>query len=274
MGSVGFVLIEIGDDVYVWCGKGRLDGPNAGVVVEDDGLTVIDSLLVGSQAGALLEALDAFGRPVRRLVLTASHVPFVGGSSTFKLAAVYGSVTTSANLDLPPNIAGYQHLFPEFADEFEDLTARKVSHVVQQAAWLTQKVVAAPLPGLQGDNLVVQVPHANVVFAGSSCSFEARPLGFEADFAAWLDALDQLAQWGDVIVPGVGPVGDADDVATFAAYLAACLDAGAEGSTLADGPWAAWAHAEFDAVNAERTAMSARGDAGPPRAALALFGMA
>lgn len=268
------MLIEIGDDVYVWCGKGRLDAPNAGIVVEDDGLTLIDSLLVGSQAQALAEALDAFGRPVRRLVLTASHVPFVGGSSTFKLAAVYGSSTTSANLDLPPNIAGYQHLFPEFAGEFEDLTARKVSHIVQQPAWLTQKVVAAPLPGLQGDNVVVQVPHANVVFAGSTCSFEARPLGFEADLAAWLGALDQVAQWGAIIVPGVGPVGDADDVAAFGAYLRACLDAGASGARLADGPWATWAHAEFDAVNTERATMTARGDTGPPHAALALFGMA
>ncbi|CAB4756702.1 MAG: MBL fold metallo-hydrolase [Actinobacteria bacterium] len=268
------MLIEIGDDVYVWCGQGRLDAPNAGIVVEDDGLTVIDSLLVASQARDLLAALDRFGRPVRRLVLTSSHVPFVGGSTTFKLAAVYGSPTTSANLDLPPNIAGYQHLFPDHAREFDDLTARNVSHVVQQPAWLTQKVVAAPLPGLQDDNLVVQVPHANVVFAGATCSFEARPLGFEADFGAWLESLDQVAQWGALIVPGVGPIGDADDVASFAAYLAECLDAGTDGRAIAEGPWHAWAHAEFDAVNAERASMLKHGDTGPPRAALALFGMA
>ena len=268
------MLVEIADDVFVWSGAGRLDAPNAGVVVEDDGITVIDSLLVASQAAELAAALEQFVRPVRRLVLTASHVPFVGGSAVFKLAAVYGSTVTSTNLDLPPNVAGYQHLFPAHAHEFDGLVTRRVSHVVTQAAWLTAKVVAAPLPGHQAQNLVVQVPHANVVFAGALCSFGARPLGFEADYAAWLASLGQLVEWGEVIVPGVGPVGDASDVATFASYLAACIDGGEGECELVDGPWATWEHQEFDPVNIERAAIVARGDDVPPPRALALFGMA
>ena len=268
------MLVEIGDGVFVWCGEGRLDAPNAGVVLEDDGVTVIDTLLVASQAVALAAALDAFARPVRRVVLTSSHVPYVGGSAVFKLAAVYGSLTTSADLDLPPNIVGYQHLFPAHAAEFADLATRQVSHVVQQAAWLTQKVVAAPLPGHQSQNLVVQVPHANVVFAGALCSFGAVPLGFEADFRAWLTSLDQLVEWGSIIVPGVGPVGDAGHLALFAGYLAACIDAAEAGSKRTSGEWDEWAHPDFDAVNVERATMLARGDFGPPPSALALFGMA
>ena len=267
------MLLELADDVFVWCGDGRLDRPNAGVVVEDDGLTVIDALLVPSQATALLEALEPFGVPVRRLVLTASHVPYVGGSGRFALAAVYGSVTTSANLDLPPNIAGYQHLFPAEAAEFAELTTRRVSHVVQQPAWLSQKIVAAPLAGHQSPNLVVQVPHANVVFAGALCSFGAYPLGFEADFEAWLTSLDTLVDWGAVIVPGVGPVGDAGDVAALAHYLTSCIDAAAAGEHATPEP-RNWADAAFDAVNVERAAQLAAGDPTPPKRALALFGMA
>lgn len=265
------VLIELADDVYVWSGTGCLASPNAGVVVEDDGITVVDALLVPSQAAALAEALDVFGRPVRRLVLTASHVPYVGGSSRFPLAAVYGSAVTSANLDLPPNTAGYQHLFPEHAEEFVALTTRRVSHVVQQPAWLSQKVVAAPLAGHQSPNLVVQVPHANVVFAGALCSFGAHPLGFEADLDAWLISLGTVVEWGAVIVPGVGPVGDADDVARLAGYLADCLDAAAGGATHTTGR--AWQDAAFDAVNVERATRLAAGDPSPPASALALFGM-
>jgi len=59
------MLVEIADDVFVWSGAGRLDAPNAGVVVEDDGITVIDSLLVASQAAELAAALERFVRPVR-----------------------------------------------------------------------------------------------------------------------------------------------------------------------------------------------------------------
>ena len=267
------MLREIGDGVFVWCGAGRLDSPNAGIVIEDDGITVIDTLLVASQAAELAAALEAFGRPVRRVVLTASHVPYVGGSSTFTFAAVYGSATTSAELDLPANIAGYQHLFAEHAAEFATLSTRKVSHVVHQPAWLTQKIVAAPLPGHQAYNLAVQVPHANVVFAGALCSFGARPLAFEADFGAWLTSLDQLVEWGEIIVPGVGPIGDAGDLALFAGYLAACIDAAEAANPRTSGEWNDWAHPEFDPVNVERAAMVARGDHGPPPAALALFGM-
>lgn len=265
------MLIELAEDVYVWCGAGHLASPNAGVVVEEDGITVVDALLVPSQADALVDALGPFGRPVRRLVLSASHVPYVGGSSRFPLAAVYGSAVTSANLDLPPNTAGYQHLFPEHAAEFVDLATRRVSHVVQQPAWLSQRVVAAPLAGHQSPNLVVQVPHANVVFAGALCSFDAYPLGFEADLDAWLVSLGTVVEWGAVIVPGVGPVGDADDVARLAGYLADCVDAGAAGATHTAGR--DWQDAAFDVVNVERAARLAAGDPSPPSSALALFGM-
>lgn len=266
------MLVELADDVHVWCGEGRLESPNAGVIVEDDGITVVDALLVPSQAAALHEALEVFGRPVRRLVLTSSHVPFVGGSARFSLAAVYGSATTSANLDLPPNTAGYQHLFPAHAAEFDELVTRRVSHVVQQPAWLSQKVVAAPLPGQQVPNLVVQVPHANVVFAGALCSFGAHPLGFEADFDAWLTSLGTVVEWGAIVVPGVGPVGDADAVAELAGYLAACIDAAGAGATRTSGT-RGWQDAAFDEVNVERAARLAAGDPTPPPRALALFGM-
>lgn len=269
------MLCEITDDVHVWLGEGRLDSPNAGVVVDDDGLTVVDALLHPAQAAAFAASLDRFGRPVRRLVLTSSHVPFAGGSAVFKLAAVYGSPATSANLDLPPNVAGYQHLFSEHASHFADLGTRRVSHVVQQAAWLSQKVIAAPLPGHQASNLVVQVPHANVVFAGALCSFGAHPLGFEADVDAWIDSLDQLTPWGEVVVPGVGPVGGAEQIADLRGYLDALRGAAAAGDDgLPAGPWSRWADVRFAEVNLERAAQLARGDTAPPPSALRLFGFA
>ena len=271
------MLCEITDDVHVWLGEGRLDSPNAGVVVDDDGLTVVDALLHPAQAAAFAASLDRFGCPVRRLVLTSSHVPFAGGSAVFKLAGVYGSAATSANLDLPPNVAGYQHLFPAHASQFVDLATRKVSHVVQQAAWLSQKVIAAPLPGHQSPNLVVQVPHANVVFAGALCAFGAHPLGFEADIDAWIDSLDQLSQWGEVVVPGVGPVGGAEELAELRAYLAAVRDAATrsgDAAALAAGPWNTWADAAFAEVNVERAALLSRSDTSPPPSALHLFGFA
>lgn len=275
-------LVPLGPGVYAWlqeteglpAGAAGLARPNAGVIVEDDGVTVVDTLLVPSQTRELVAALDELGKPVRRVVLTSSHVSFVGGSSVFRLAAVYGSRRISADLDLPPNVAGYQRLFPQFATEFEGIKTRPVSHVVTEPAWLTPAVVAAPLPGQIAENLAVQVPGASVVFAGALCEFGTRPLAFDGDPARWADSLDALVEWGVIIVPGTGPIGGEEEVRALQAYLRACVDAAGDPSALRDGPWQDWAHPEFDEVNVERAALLARGEDRPPASMLRLLGMA
>src|SRR5690348_2669274 len=81
---------------FVWIGRdgrGR-PGPNVGVVVEDDGITLVDTLAAPSAARALNQELARFGLPVRRVVYTSSHVESVGGSAVFWMAARYGRPQT------------------------------------------------------------------------------------------------------------------------------------------------------------------------------------
>jgi glyoxylase-like metal-dependent hydrolase (beta-lactamase superfamily II) len=267
-------LVPLGKDVFAWLastpGLGR---PNAGVVRDADGLTVIDTLMVPSQTEAFAAALDTLGAPVRRVVLTSSHVPWVGGSTRFRLAAVYGTPQISAHLDQPPNVAGYQRLFPADAHEFEHLGSRPVSHLVTEPAWLTASAVAVPTGGQITENLVVQVPEANVVFAGAMCAFGVRPLAFDGDPARWAAALDDIRTWGVIVVPGSGGVGGAEEIDALQQYLRACVRADGDLDALEPGPWEDWAHPEFDAVNVERAAMLARGDRSPPPSMLRLLGM-
>ena len=62
-------LTELGDGVYAWLLPGGETGvANAGVVVDDDGITVIDTLMVRSQWEPFATAVAALGRPVRRTV--------------------------------------------------------------------------------------------------------------------------------------------------------------------------------------------------------------
>jgi glyoxylase-like metal-dependent hydrolase (beta-lactamase superfamily II) len=261
--------------VYAWLqrppGHGRA---NAGVVVDADGLTLVDTLMVPSQVEPFAEAIAAFELPVPRVVLTSSLIPFVGGSAWFQQAAFYGSEHTSDLLDLPANVPGYRLLHPDFAAEFaDDLATRPVSHVVDAPAALSDAVEVIPVVGPSPGNLVGLVPGAGICFAGELCSFGVTPLGFEADFEAWLGSLDALVELAPVIVPGVGAVGGRAEVEALAGYLRACLEARGDVDRLPAGPWDGWADRHFDEVNVERAAASARGDDQVPEAMLRLIGL-
>jgi glyoxylase-like metal-dependent hydrolase (beta-lactamase superfamily II) len=268
------VLQNVATGVSAWIGQPLGRGvTNAGVVIEADGITVIDTLIGGARTEACAAEIEALGPPVRRLVLTSSHVPYVGGSNRFRLAAVYGTRQISAHLDQPPNVDGYRRLYPDIAGVFDELHTRPVSHVVTEAAWLTPAVIAVPTTGQIAQNLVVQVPGAGVVFAGAMCSFGVTPLAFDGDPAAWADALDTIVGFGDVIVPGQGPIGGAAEVALLQDYLRACVDARGDVGLLRAGPWDEWSCREFDAVNVERAAMLADGDRGLPPSMRPLLGI-
>lgn len=263
-------LSTIAPGVAAWLGEGGFGRPNAGVVVDADGLTLVDTLMVASQWEPFGDALDALGRPVPRVVLTSSHIPFVGGTGRFWSAAFYGTQTTSDQLDLPPNVAGYRRLLPAFAAEFPDeLATRPVSHTIERDVALTDAVVVRVTGGQSAENLVVEVPGANVLFAGAMACFGSTPLAFDGDPAAWAAALRALAVAGRLVVPGHGPIGGADELLELAGYLEAC----AAGS-IPPGPWDRWADRHFDQINLERAAMLAAGDLRPPPSLLALLGLA
>ena len=48
------------------------------------------------------------------------------------------------------------------------------------------------------------------------------------------------ASMATAIVPGIGPVGGADDVLALQAYLYACVDAEGDPSAIPEGPWDEW----------------------------------
>jgi len=268
-------LSALARGVYAWIdpdpGRGH---PNAGAVIDADGVTVIDTLCVPSQFVPFGEAVDGLGFPVRRIALTGDHIEFVGGTARFSMAAIYGSPATSAHLDQPPNPAVYRRLFPDLAQEFDDeLRTRRVSHVVTEAAQLTPAIYALPVTGQAPTNLVLLVPDADVLFAGALCSFGVTPLAFDGDPAVWADTLEDLATVAGTIVPGHGPVGAVEQVRELQGYLRACVAADGDATALVPGPWDRWSGRQLDVVNVERAAMLARGDHDVPPSMLRLAGL-
>jgi len=274
--DIDAALEVLAPGVYAWIqrpgGHGRA---NAGIVIEDDGATVVDSLLTPSQATRLHQAIAEVGVPVRRMVLSSSHVEYVGGSSVFWMAARYGRSQTSALLDQPANLAGYRRMFPEWADEFDDdFTTRPISHTVDTAAWLSPLVCTVPTGGQMTENLMAIVPSADTLFAGAMCTFGTTPNAFDGNPDVWAYALGDVAELAGTIVPGIGPVGGADDVVALAAYLYACVEAEGNPGGIPEGPWDDWSDRHLDEINIERAAMLALGDESVPPSMLRLIGLA
>ncbi len=269
-------LTELGDGVFAWILPGGETGvANAGVVVDDDGLTIIDTLMVRSQWEGFAAAVAGLDRTVKRVVLTHSHIDHVGGTAQFRNAMVLASPATSALLDQPMATDAYKAFMPAFADEFDDLEeigTRPVSHEVDGPAMLTPRVELLPATGHTNGDLLVLVEDADVLFAGDLCFFGVTPLGFQADLEAWVAVLDVIVELATTIVPGHGPIGGEPQVRELQAYLRHCIAADGDPSRIPLGPWDAWLDRDRDAINVERAALLAKGEDRMPDAMLRAMG--
>jgi cyclase len=251
---------------------------NAAVVVDADGVTVVDTLMVPSQFEPFAAAVEALGVPIRRVVLSSSNIEFAGGTPAFRLAGIYARPQASDHLDQPADPSLFRRLHPGFAAEFVDdegappLT-RPVSHVIDAPVQLTPAVTVVPLAGQQAENLVAVVAGAGVVLAGAMASFGVTPNAAQGDPARWADQLDDLLELGPIVVPGHGPIGGEEEVRDLQAYLRAVVAADGDVTRLAPGPWSSWTAREWDVVNVERAAILAAGRDEPPPTLLARLGL-
>jgi cyclase len=264
-------LEELADGVYVWLQlPGETGVSNAGVIVDWDGLTVVDTLMVRSQWEPFAAAVKELDRPVKRVLLTHAHIDHVGGTSAFRNAMVLGSPATSALLDQPMPLEAYKHYMSAFAEEFDDLEitgTRPVSHIIDGAAQLTPRIALRPASGHTAGDVMALVADVDLLFAGDLCFFGVTPLAFQGDPKTWADVLDAVAELADVIVPGHGPVGSASDVRELQTYLRYCVK-----GTIPPGPWDTWLERDRDPVNIEKAQMLKAGDPGMPPTMLKLIG--
>jgi glyoxylase-like metal-dependent hydrolase (beta-lactamase superfamily II) len=119
---------------------------NAYLVREDDGLTLVDTMVVGSAKG-ILQAAGALGAPITRIALTHAHADHVG--SLDAVIEALGAVELSASSRESRLLAGDRRLDPDepqskLAGGWTEVAARVTRELSPGDRVGSLEVVAAP----------------------------------------------------------------------------------------------------------------------------------
>jgi glyoxylase-like metal-dependent hydrolase (beta-lactamase superfamily II) len=225
---IPFTLKEIGPGVYA-----AIDGPehkagsNAGFVIGDDGVLVVDSFFYPEAARALVAEIHRLTpKPIRYVVNTHYHADHTGGDQVMRDAGaiivahrnVRGWVRTN-NI----NLFG-DRITPELRARIEALPLPDLVTDKDLTIWLgSRRVVVQTVLGHTGGDLTISVPDAKVLFCGDMLWRKVPPNLIDGSVKEWTATDAAFAAMPDAgqtrFVPGHGDVADLGDVKDFGAYL-------------------------------------------------------
>jgi len=226
--ALPFVLKQVGPGVYAAIdGSEHKAGSNAGVVIGDDGVLVVDAFFNQPAARALVGEIHRLTpKPIRFLVNTHYHVDHTGGDQTLRDA---GAVIIAHR-----NVRGWvrvnnvnllgDRITPAMRAQIEALPLPDLTTDKDLTVWLgSRKVVVRTVLGHTGGDLTVFVPDAKVLFTGDMLWRKIPPNLIDGSVRQWLatDAdFERMADAAHVtFVPGHGDVATLGDVNDFRAYL-------------------------------------------------------
>ena len=231
-----FTLHDLGSGVWAAIAvPGSGAGSNAGFIIGDDGVLVVDTFQSAAAATQLLAAIQEKTKlPVRFVVNTHYHIDHVAGNGVFHDAG--------ARIVAQRNVRGWERT--------ENLKFFGANPAADRKAWVesltlpdvvyddavdlylgSRKVQVRYMLGHTGGDSVVSIPDANVVFMGDLFWNTTLPNTIDGDTAAWMQTDDrEAADFPKAsFVPGHGEVGNAQDVTAFRGYLQALRTAVASG---------------------------------------------
>ena len=247
--ALPFVLKQVGPGVYA-----AIDGPehkagsNAGFVIGDDGVLVVDAFFTPDAAKALVgEIRRLTAKPIRYVVNTHYHLDHTGGDQVLRDA---GAIIVAHR-----NVRGWvrtenAHLFgdrvtPDLKARIAALPLPDLVTDKDLIVWLgSRKIVVRTVLGHTGGDLTITIPDAKVLFTGDMLWRKVPPNLIDGSVAEWTATDADFEHMPDAahmtFVPGHGDVASLRDVEDFRSYLidvrrlvAEARKAGLEGDSLA-----------------------------------------
>ena len=241
-----FILTKMAPHVWAAIHNPRSKAPagaNAGFVIGDDGVIVVDSFANAAAATALLaEIRKLTPLPVRFVVNTHYHADHVAGNGVF--------VKAGATVMAQRNVRGWVHpenlrligknIKPDLKAFVDGLVVPTMGYEQAVDLHLGSRVIQIrAFPGHTGGDSFVFIPDAKVAFGGDLFWRNTVPNTIDASSKLWIETLGTVATMHPdyTFVPGHGEVGNAQDVGAFRDYLAALqqlvADARAQGKAAA-----------------------------------------
>lgn len=223
-----FTLKQVGPNIWAAIDNAKAAASawaNAGFVIGDDGVAVIDTFASEATATALLAEIRARTTlPVKYVINTHYHFDHVAGNGVFANAGaivlaqrqVRGWIHTENLRLLGPTIT------PEQRATTQAFVAPTVVYDDGANLFLgSRRIQLRSFPGHTGGDSIVVIPDSRIVFAGDLLFHDMLPTLVDASMRPWIDTLNALlAQHpGYVFVPGHGDVGHSQDVTAFRDYL-------------------------------------------------------
>ena len=169
----------------------------------DNGLILIDTGRLLSQARYALEELEQFNKPILAILITHPHTDHFGGLPIFVQAAgenlpIYASQITSDSIENDQQ--GYiKSRNEQLGQDFPDLEEIPLPNtIVQDGQKITidgVEIVAYDFPTNEAETTTVYyLPEQEVMFAGDLVNGEKTPGLFEGNTSNWLEALKAIQQ--------------------------------------------------------------------------------
>jgi cyclase len=226
--ALPFVVKQVGPGVYAAIdGPEHKSGSNAGFVIGDDGVLVVDSFFNPDSTRALVAEVHRLTpKPIRYVVNTHYHVDHTGGDQVLKDA---GAIIVAHR-----NVRGWVHdenihllgdrITPALKARIENLPLPDVTTTTGLTIWLgSRKIIVQAVLGHTGGDLTIAVPDAKVLFTGDLLWRKVPPNLIDGSVKEWTATDAGFEHMPDAahttFVPGHGDVADLGDVENFRAYL-------------------------------------------------------
>lgn len=226
-------LAKIGDNVYSYADIKKSSpknsfGANAGIIVDRDGIVVVDTLISSKEARRFIRDIRKVSdKPVKYVVNTHYHLDHAFGNADFRRL---GSIIISHSDDYMSMANNNENALKNAKDYGLTESDMEGTKIVLPALTFNDRMeiylgnqkielIHSGVSHTEG-SIMVYLPDKKILFAGDILFTGYHPFIADGNIEEWVKVLDYIMTMDvEKIIPGHGPVSSKKDVEDMKKYL-------------------------------------------------------